>query len=140
MRYLLLILLLLLPTVAFGQTIDPGAFDEVHEQGLLAAIMTALTGILTLGGWMVRTWWKARLENKHKKRVEKRLEQEWSNGDETLSGAKNPGRTQAQLTEVVHEDLQQHKTETNRRFEHMDKRFDAIHGDLGKIKGKLDIN
>ncbi len=133
MRYLLLILLLLLPTVAFGQTIDPGAFDELHEQGLLAAIMTALTGILTLGGWMVRTWWKDRLENKHKKRVEKQLESGWSNGDETLPGTKNPGRTQAQLTEVVWEDLQQHKTETN-------KRFDIVHGDLGKIKGKLGID
>ena len=132
MRYLLLVLLLLVPTAAFGQ-IDPGAFDELHEQGLLAAILAALSGTFTLGTWMVRTWWKSRLENKHKVRVEQKLEREWSNGDDTLTGATNPGRTSAQMLELVHDDLQQHKKETNARF-------DKVHSDLGKIKGKLGVN
>ena len=141
MRYLLLLLFVLLPTLAFGE--HPGAFDELHEQGLLAAIIAALSGVLGLGQWMIRTWWKARLENeykpdvieeaKHKARVEKKMESGWTNGDETLPGKNNPGRTQAQLVEVAWEDLQQHKAETNARF-------DKVHSDLGKIKGKLGID
>ena len=141
MRYLFLLLFVLMPVMGFAD--HPGAFDELHEQGLLAAIIAALSGVLGLGQWMVRTWWKARLERqykpdvveeaKHKARVEKKLESGWTNGDETLPGKSNPGRTQAQLTEVVHEDLQQYKAETNRRF-------DLVHGDLGKIKGKLGID
>ena len=119
-------LFLLLPTLAFGSQLDPGAFDELHEQGILYGILSALTAIGGLGTWMIRTWWKSRLENKHKLRVEKRIEREWTNADETLTGSSNPGRTTAQLVEMVHEDLQQHKSETNRRF-------DIIHGDLGKI-------
>ena len=102
------------------------AIDEPNEIALWTIIVS--TGI-----WAFKTWWKQRLENKHKKRVEGRLEKEWSNGDDTLSGTKNPGRTQAQLIEIVHEDLQEHKKTSGRKF-------DKIIEDVGKIKGKLGIN
>ncbi len=126
MRYLFVLLFTLLPTLAFAEHGLPDALDEANE-------LAVWTFILSTAGWAFRSWWKSRLETKHTVRVEKRIEKEWTNADETLTGSSNPGRTTAQLVEIVHEDLQQHKSETNRRF-------DIIHGDLGKIKGKLDIN
>ena len=125
MRYLLL-LFMLLPTFAFAEHGLPDALDEANE-------LAIWTFILSTTGWAFRSWWKTRLETKHKVRVEKRLENEWTNANETLPGTKNPGRTQAQLVEIVHEGLQQHVAETNARF-------DKVHTDLGKIKGKLGID
>lgn len=110
---------------ATAENILPAAFDEPNEIGIWATIISLAT-------WAFRAWWKSRVESQHKSRVEKRLEDDWTNGDGTLTGSKNPGRTVSQLVEIVHEDLQEHKKETN-------KRFDAVHMDLGKIKGKLGI-
>jgi len=104
----------------------PRAFDEPNEVGIWTLVLSAIV-------WMLRTWWIVRLEKKQSRRVEQRIEREWTNGDATLTGKKNPGRTISELVELVHQDLQQHKSETNRRF-------DLIHSDIGKIKGKLDIN
>ena len=125
MRYLLFILLLLMPTLAFAEHGLPDALDEANEFAIW-------TMILSTGGWAFRTWWKSRLESKHKVRVEKRLEDEWTNGDATLSGSKNPGRTLPQLVELVHDDLKEFKRETNRDLR-------TITDDVGRIKGKLDM-
>jgi hypothetical protein len=103
----------------------PSALNEPNEFGIWATILSIAT-------WAIRTWWKSRTDLKHRTRVEKRLEEDWSNGDSTLTGSKNPGRTTSQLVEIVHEDLQAHKKETNARF-------DKVHSDLGKIKGKLGV-
>lgn len=91
------------------------------------------TLVLTMIFWILRIWWQWRHEVKNARRVERRLENEWTNGDDTLSGSRNPGRTTAQLVELVHEDLQHHKRETSRKF-------DRLIEDVGRIKGKLDIN
>ncbi len=125
MRYLLFILLLLMPTLAFAEHGLPDALDEANELAVWATI-------LSTAGWAFRTWWKSRLETKHKVRVEKRLEKEWTNGDDTLTGASNPGRTLPQLVELVHDDLKEFKRETNRNM-------NALNQDVGRIKGKLDM-
>jgi hypothetical protein len=88
--------------------------------------------ILSTGAAMIRVWWKTKVEGRHAKKVEKDLEENWEHGDDTLTGSKNPGRTTAQLIGIVHSDLQLHKKETGRKF-------DRLIGDVGKIKGKLDI-
>lgn len=125
MRYLLFMLFILLPTLAFAEHGLPDALDEANEFAIW-------TMILSTGGWAFRTWWKSRLETKHKVRVEKRLEREWTNGDDTLTGAANPGRTLPQLVELVHDDLKEFKRETNRDLR-------IITDDVGRIKGKLDM-
>ena len=101
------------------------AIDEPNEIAIWLII-------LTTAGAMIKVWWKARVEGRHNKKVEKQLEDNWEHGEETLIGSKNPGRSTAQLVEIVHEDLQLHKKETGRKF-------DRLIGDVGKIKGKLDI-
>lgn len=98
-----------------------------HPEGL-----PGLGILLAIGYYLIKLWLTARKEDVHKRRVEKRLEEEWTNGEDTLTGSKNPGRTTSQLIEIVHEDLQEHKKETNSRF-------DKVHSDLGKIKGKMGI-
>ena len=125
MRYLFVLLFLLLPTVALAEHGLPDALDEANELAVWATI-------LSTAGWAFRTWWKSRLETKHKVRVEKRLEDEWANGDATLSGSKNPGRTLPQLVELVHDDLKEFKRETNRSMS-------TLKDDVGRIKGKLDM-
>lgn len=131
MRYLLLLFLLLLPTLVLAQDIpiDP---HEIHEQNLWTVLITVATSLVGLLGWAFRTWWKEKIVDKHKEDVERKLEEDWTNGDDTLPGKRNPGRTVPQLIEIVHKDLQQHKSETNRRF-------DKVHSDLGEIKGELKI-
>lgn len=116
---------ILLQAAQAAESILPGALDEPNEIGIWATVISLAT-------WAFRTWWRTRVESQQKLRVEKRLEEVWTNGDETLPGSRNPGRTVSQLVEIVHEDLQEHKKETN-------KRFDVVHMDLGKIKGKLGI-
>ena len=102
------------------------AIDEPNE---LAIWMF----ILTTAGWMIKTWWTNKLNKHDHKKVEKKLEKDWSNGDDTISGRSNPGRSLAQLIEIVHDDLKIHKQETGRKF-------DRLINDVGKIKGKLDID
>ena len=114
-----------LPQLQILQTLPP-AIDEVNE----VAIWSFLLG---LAGWMVREWWKNNLEHKHRKQAEEQIEKDWTNGEDTLTGGSNPGRTTSQLVKIVHQDLQMHKKETGRRF-------DRIIEDVGKIKGKLDID
>ena len=89
--------------------------------------------ILASAFWIYRNWRKEEKEKKHTKKVEKELEKNWTNGDDTLSSKPNPGRSQIHLLEMVNEDLQLHKIETGRKF-------DQLIGDVGKIKGKLGIN
>ena len=95
--------------------------------------------LLTLLAWGVRSWFIYRKETKESRRVEGKLEKEWANGT-VAPGTGNTGRTVAQLIEMVHEDLKEHKKECNNKFEMSSRRFDKIHTDIGKIKGKLGID
>ena len=97
--------------------------EEINHIGVwTVAVSTAV--------WAFRFWWKHRIEEADKRKLEQKLENGWSHGDETLPGSRNPGRTTAQLMEIIHQDLQAFKTETNQRF-------DGIHKKLGRLEGTV---
>lgn len=103
---------------------------ETTHIGILATVLATAAGV-------VKVWLKTKKDEQQTRRVEKKLENSWAEerGDDSLVGiAKpNPGRSLPQLIEFIHADLQEHKRETHQRF-------DKILTDVGKIKGKLDID
>lgn len=99
--------------------------------------------ILGIGGALIKLWYSARKakaelehakhimarEDEHKLKLEQKLENDESF---TMSGGKNPGRTTAQLVEMIHDNQKRFEESTN-------KSLSDIREFMGRVKEKLNM-
>ncbi len=114
-----------------------------HSGGHPAEEIGIVVTILGIGGALIRLWYsarKAKAELEHAKKVMARedasklkLEQKLeSDPSTTLTGTSNPGRTTAQLVEIIHDNQKRFEENTNNRLT-------EIAEFMGRVKQKLDM-